>query len=83
MTFFAGVTALGTGTLQVVNNLDQATFTTAALGAGGHSITATYGGDLAFTGSTAAALSQTVAASASIVPPCPVIAMIGIWACWK
>jgi hypothetical protein len=50
---------LGTGTLQVVNGVNQATLTTAALGVGGHTITATYQGDSNFLSSTAS-LTQTV-----------------------
>ncbi len=57
--FSDGTTKLGSGTLNG-QSPDQATFTTSALAAGGHTITATYSGDNAFTTSTAAALTQTV-----------------------
>ncbi len=49
VTFKDGTNTLGTGTLSVVNGVDQATFTTSSLAAGGHSITAVYGGDSNFT----------------------------------
>jgi len=59
VTFMDGVTTLGTGTL---NNAtpDQATFTTAALAIGNHSITAVYAGDTNFAGSTSPAFTQVV-----------------------
>jgi hypothetical protein len=57
VTFEDGTTVLGTGTL---NSSGQATFTTATLGAGAHSISAIYGGDGNFTTSTSSTLSQTV-----------------------
>jgi autotransporter-associated beta strand protein len=47
VTFFDGVTSLGTGTL----NGNTATFTTTTLGAGSHSILASYNGDSNFSGS--------------------------------
>ncbi len=48
---------LGTGTL---NGSGQATFTTSTLAVGSHSITASYGGDATFSGSTSSPLTQTV-----------------------
>jgi hypothetical protein len=57
VTFKDGTTSLGTGTL---NGSLQATFSTAALAIGTHSITAVYGGDSNFTGSTSSALTQTI-----------------------
>lgn len=57
VTFADGTNTLGTGTL---NSSGQATFTTAALTAGSHSISAAYGGDVNFAGSTSSSLSQTV-----------------------
>jgi len=57
VTFFDGGSSIGTGTL---NSSGQATLTTAALAVGSHSLTAQYGGDTNFLGSTAAAVSQTV-----------------------
>jgi hypothetical protein len=57
VTFFDGTTTLGTGT---VNAARQATFTTALLAVGTHSITAVYGGDSNFSTSTSAASSETV-----------------------
>ncbi len=57
VTFMDGALALGTGNLSG----GTATLTTSSLGGGLHpSITAVYGGDTNFTGSTSSALSQTV-----------------------
>jgi Big-like domain-containing protein/pentapeptide repeat protein len=60
VTFSDGATALGTGTLNTSDGQTQATFSTAALAVGPHSITASYGGDTNFTGSASAALAQNV-----------------------
>jgi hypothetical protein len=49
VTFRDGATSIGTGAL---NGAGVVTFTTSALAAGTHSITAAYGGDSVFTGST-------------------------------
>src|ERR1700761_8317043 len=57
VTFFDGTTPLGAGT---VNADGQASITTSALAPGSHRITASYGGDTNETGSTSAALTQTV-----------------------
>ncbi len=57
VTFKDGATTLGSGTL---DGSGQATFTTASLALGSHSITAVYGGDGSFTGSTSAVLVQSV-----------------------
>ena len=57
VTFMDGATELGTGTL---NSSKKATFATASLAEGTHSITAVYGGDSNFTTSTSAVLSQKV-----------------------
>jgi hypothetical protein len=62
VTFYDGGTSLGSGTL---NAAAQATFTTSALGGGMHSITATYGGDVTFSGSKSPAIIQTVSVGAS------------------
>ena len=61
VTFNDGATMLGTGTLSG----GTATFTTAGLGAGAHSISAVYGGDTNFTGSTSAILTETINQTAS------------------
>src|SRR3984893_13885501 len=61
VTFDAGATVLGTGTL----NGGMATFMTSGLGAGVHSITALYGGDANFGGGASTALTQTVNKAAS------------------
>jgi hypothetical protein len=57
VTFGDGARSIGTGTL---NSVGVATFTTSALTAGAHSITAVYGGDSVFIGSTSPLISQTV-----------------------
>jgi len=66
VTFMDGATTLGTSTL---NNSAQATFTTTALTVGSHSITAVYGGDANFAGSTSSALSQVVSDFSIAVAP--------------
>ncbi len=62
VTFEDGSTTLGTGTL---DGSGIATFTTSSLLVGIHSITAVYGGDTDFIGSTSSTLSQTVNQDAS------------------
>ena len=57
VTFTDGSSTLGTGTL---NGSGQATYNTSSLSTGSHSITAVYGGDTNFAGSTSSALTQTV-----------------------
>jgi len=57
ITFMDGTTSLGTGSL---NASAQATYSTSLLSTGSHSITAVYGGDTNFAGSTSTALMQTV-----------------------
>ena len=57
VTFNDGNNSLGTGSL---NGSEQATFTTAALPAGTHTITAVYASDSNFAASTAATITQTV-----------------------
>jgi hypothetical protein len=61
VTFQDGASALGPGTLSG----GTATFTTSGLGAGAHSITAIYGGDANFAGSTSPILTQTINKTAS------------------
>ena len=56
VTFKDGATVLGTATLSG----NVATLTTTSLAAGGHSITASYGGDASFASSTSSALAQAV-----------------------
>lgn len=63
VTFKDGTTTLGSGTL---NASGQATFSTSVLSATPHSITAVYGGDANFSGSTSPALSQLVNAPAAV-----------------
>ncbi len=66
VSFFDGVTLLGTGTL---NGSSVATFTTSALANGPHSITAVYAGDTTHAGSTSPVLSQVVGAAAIVDVP--------------
>jgi subtilisin family serine protease len=61
VTFYDGGSALGSGTLSG----GTAIFTTSALSGGVHSITATYGGDSTFGGSTSSAFPYTVNKAAS------------------
>ena len=56
VTFMDGGTELGTGTL----SSKKATFATASLAEGTHSLTAVYSGDSNFNGGTSAALSEKV-----------------------
>jgi Bacterial Ig-like domain (group 3)/Autotransporter beta-domain len=57
VTFKDGANVIGTGTL---NGNGQATLATSSLSAGNHAITAVYGGDSTFSGSTSPVLSQVV-----------------------
>ena len=57
VTFMDGSRTLGTGTL---NGSGQATFVTSTLAVGSHSISASYGGDASFNGSTSPKFTQTV-----------------------
>ena len=57
VTFLDGATALGTGTIAA----GQATYSTADLAVGEHSVTATYAGDGPFAASTSPSVTQTVA----------------------
>jgi DNA-binding beta-propeller fold protein YncE len=57
VSFIDGTTSLGSATL---DNTGTATLTINTLTAGAHSLTATYGGDTNFTGTTSAALTETV-----------------------
>src|SRR5438094_1552179 len=57
VTFKDGSSTLGTGTL---DSSGQATFVTSTLTVGSHSITASYGGDASFKGSTSPKFTQTV-----------------------
>jgi hypothetical protein len=65
VTFMDGTTKLGTGTLSTSGGLTTATFTTATLAVGFHSITAVYGGDIIHATSTSATLPVTVAQDAT------------------
>ncbi len=62
VTFFDGATTLGSGTL---NSLGSATFSTTVLTTGHHVITAVYGGDGIFMGSTRSGFAQTVTKDAT------------------
>jgi uncharacterized repeat protein (TIGR01451 family) len=61
VTFMDGAVNIGSGTLSA----GTATFTTSALTGGAHSITAVYGGDSNFSGSSSPPLTQTVNAAAT------------------
>jgi LPXTG-site transpeptidase (sortase) family protein len=58
--FFDGATNIGTVTLTLVGGQYQAILTTSALLTGNHSITAVYGGDNNYAGSTSTAVNQVV-----------------------
>ncbi len=73
VTFQDGVATLGTGTLSG----GTATFTTSGLAGGAHSITAVYGGDATFAGSTSPVLTQTVADFSLSVSPTSITAAAG------
>ena len=57
VTFYDGATSIGTAT---TNGSGQAQLTTATLDVGSHSLTATYAGNSAYTGSASTAVAQTV-----------------------
>jgi hypothetical protein len=59
VTFFNGATSLGTGS---VGTNGTATLTTSIAAAGSYSLTATYGGDTNYSGSTSAVLTQVIVA---------------------
>ena len=59
VSFYDGTTLLGTATLTVVNGQVEASFTTAAMGLGAHSIVAIYSGDSTFAES-AASLTENI-----------------------
>src|SRR5262249_3263658 len=66
--FYDGTTNLGQGTLSTSSGKTTASFSTAGLTVGTHTITASYGGDSNFASSSSAAFTQTVAkASTSTV----------------
>jgi hypothetical protein len=72
VTFKEGSTVLGSGQLTLVGAMAQATFTTAALGVGSHTITAAYAGDnnfLASSGDDSATPQVINSASAAIGTP--------------
>ncbi|HZY90496.1 MAG TPA: Ig-like domain repeat protein, partial [Gemmataceae bacterium] len=60
VTFYDGSTALGAGTLQVANGVDQAVLSTSGLEVGGHTITAVYGGNANYNGNTSGGVAETV-----------------------
>src|ERR1051325_1466078 len=63
VTFKNGGSTMGSGTLSGSGGPATATFSTSSLTVGGHSITAVYGGDGNFNGSTSPAITQNVDAS--------------------
>jgi hypothetical protein len=68
VTFKAGTTTLGTGTLSTTGGVTKATFSISSLAVGSHSITAVYGGDTNFKASTSAALSEKINAAPAAIP---------------
>ncbi|MBN8965728.1 MAG: Ig-like domain repeat protein, partial [Rhizobiales bacterium] len=64
VTFMDGTTVLGTASL---NGSGQAILNTNALATGSHSITATYGGDLVYAGSSSPALMETINQNSSTI----------------
>ena len=63
VTFFNGTVSLGPATL---DNTGQASLTTSSLTLGPHAITAKYGGDGSFNGSTSPVLTETIT---KVLPP--------------
>jgi hypothetical protein len=64
VTFFDGTTRLGQASL---NAAGQATLTVSSLGLGTHSLTATFGGNKTFAGSTSAPLAETVSRANTVL----------------
>ena len=82
VTFKDGASTLETATL----SSGQATYATSTLSAGSHSITAVYGGDANFAGSSSAALTQTVNQASTTMsgwtsqnPSFPTNYLTGVW----
>jgi uncharacterized repeat protein (TIGR03803 family) len=75
VSFLDGGTGIGTGSL---NASAQATFTTASLAQGTHSIVAVYGGDNTFAGSTSSPLSQQVLAQLQSITVSPNPASVAV-----
>jgi hypothetical protein len=73
VSFYDGATALGTAALNS-GTPDQAIVHVSSLSAGTHTITAAYGGDPTFAGSTSAAVSQVVARLATHLTATPAVA---------
>jgi hypothetical protein len=73
VTFKDGTTTLGVGTISG----GQATYSTSSLAVNVHSITAVYGGDSNYTGSTSSALSQTITQATSTVSVGASAAVVG------
>lgn len=64
--FMDGTTTLGTGTL---SSSGTTTYSTSTLSTGSHSVTAVYGGDMNFSGSTSSAVTVTVTGSGGTLAP--------------
>jgi len=64
VTFFDGGMSIGTGTLTSIGSNAQATLTISTLAAGSHTMTATYGGDGNFNGSSSGSLPLVISKSA-------------------
>jgi hypothetical protein len=71
VTFKDGASTLGPGALSTNGGVTTATYTTSGLGAGPHSISASYGGDGNFLTSTASAITQYVNVSLVDFPKLP------------
>ncbi len=71
VTFNEGATVLGTVDLALVGTSETAKLTVSGLGVGTHQITATYGGDSLFAGSTSLPLAVTVNLPATITKATP------------
>ncbi|HVB08780.1 MAG TPA: Ig-like domain-containing protein [Bacillota bacterium] len=69
VTFADGATTLGTAALSTTNGTTAATLTTSKLPAGPQTITATYGGDTDFTGSSASLTQRVQYVFVGLLPP--------------
>ena len=65
--FFDGGTQIGSGTIATVGGQQVATYTTASLASGPHTITAAYPGATGYTGSTSPPITQTVASAGTTI----------------
>ena len=68
VTFRNGSATLGTGTVQMVGGVAEATYTTSTLSVGRHTITAVYAGTASIAGSTSGTLTETISSSSAVKP---------------